>query len=368
MKKLCHVTSVHSRYDIRIFEKECVSLAQNGYEVYLLVNDEKSDEIKNGVHIVSTGHLPKGRKERMTTLMPTMFAKAKEIDADVYHFHDPELMQLIMKLRGNKRKIIFDAHEDTQEQIMDKEWIPRFLRKIVAVAFGIYQKRMFYLCDAIITVTPKLVKKFQKCNKNVFLITNYPIINDYFQEKSKSNSKYVFFAGGVSPQWCHKNIIKAVEKLSDIRYRLAGPMEENYQSSLETLSGWDKVDYIGRIPHVQVEKEYKNSIAGMAVNECSQIKGEGTLGNTKLFEIMASGVPVICTNYKLWEEIVKRYNCGICVPGNDIDAIAEAIDYIACHSKEAYEMGKNGRKAVEERFNWKTQEQILFNLYEKIVN
>jgi len=49
--KICHITTVHTRYDIRIFIKECVSLARAGHEVILIVNDKFKDEVHNGVSI-----------------------------------------------------------------------------------------------------------------------------------------------------------------------------------------------------------------------------------------------------------------------------------------------------------------------------
>ena len=52
--KICHVTSSHPRYDGRIFEKECTSLA-NKYDVTLLCSDNMKDETKNNVYIKSIG-------------------------------------------------------------------------------------------------------------------------------------------------------------------------------------------------------------------------------------------------------------------------------------------------------------------------
>lgn len=57
--KVCHVTSAHSRYDTRIFQKECRSLSQHGYECYLTVNDLLEDEIKEEIKILSTRISPK---------------------------------------------------------------------------------------------------------------------------------------------------------------------------------------------------------------------------------------------------------------------------------------------------------------------
>ena len=59
--RVCHITTVHPRYDIRIFWRQCVTLAQAGHEVTLLVNDEFGDEINNGVRILSLRHPRRNR-------------------------------------------------------------------------------------------------------------------------------------------------------------------------------------------------------------------------------------------------------------------------------------------------------------------
>lgn len=64
MAKVCHMTNVHGVEDVRIFQKECVSLAKAGYEVYLVERGESYE--KNGVHIVGVGDIPADRRRRMT--------------------------------------------------------------------------------------------------------------------------------------------------------------------------------------------------------------------------------------------------------------------------------------------------------------
>ena len=53
--KICHLTSVHERYDIRIFLKQCRSLARAGHEVTLVVADGRGPETREGVRIVDAG-------------------------------------------------------------------------------------------------------------------------------------------------------------------------------------------------------------------------------------------------------------------------------------------------------------------------
>jgi glycosyltransferase involved in cell wall biosynthesis len=62
--------------------------------------------------------------------------------------------------------------------------------------------------------------------------------------------------------------------------------------------------------------------------------------------------------------IVEEENCGILVDPMNIDEIANAITYLLEHPKEAERMGKNGRRAVEEKYNWEKMEEKLFELYE----
>ena len=60
MIRVCHMTSAHQPGDTRIFYKECVSLARNGYEVYLVQRGESGEQ--EGVHIVGVGQ-PTGSPE-----------------------------------------------------------------------------------------------------------------------------------------------------------------------------------------------------------------------------------------------------------------------------------------------------------------
>lgn len=62
MYKVCHFTSAHDWNDDRIYLKECYSLAQNGYEVYLVA--EGTDKQINGINVVGCGNKPEGRKAR----------------------------------------------------------------------------------------------------------------------------------------------------------------------------------------------------------------------------------------------------------------------------------------------------------------
>ena len=62
--KITHLTSAHPRHDIRIFVKECASLAAAGHEVTLIVADGQGEEINRGVRFHDVGPKTGGRLAR----------------------------------------------------------------------------------------------------------------------------------------------------------------------------------------------------------------------------------------------------------------------------------------------------------------
>jgi len=370
--KVCHMTSAHKRYDVRILEKQCVSLANRGYEVTLIVNDDLKDEVYKNVKIVSTMIQPRDRRERLLKSKQKIYEKALAIDADLYQFHDPDLLTLAKKLKKQGKKVIFDSHEDVPSHIQTKSWIPGPLRRITGKAYAWYEKQVVRKLDGVISVTPHIVERLSKINENAVMITNYPVLETN-QEALEQNplpkeGKGVCFAGGITKQWNHHNIIEALEELDGIRYYLAGGGNEAYINELQQQPGWEKVQFLGRIPHGEVKGLYQKSQAGVALNYAEQVKAQGTLGNTKLFEYMAAKLPVICSDYGLWKEIVDKYQCGLTINPRDKEAIKDAIQWIVDHPREAKNMGEKGYRGIQEEYNWKTQEDRLVRFYEKILS
>ena len=100
MVQIRHLTSVHSPFDTRIFFKECLSLVEAGYQVTLIA-PHTHDETVQGVRILA---LPSSsnRMSRMTLRVWRVYQLAKKLNADLYHFHDPELIPLGMLLKGTR--------------------------------------------------------------------------------------------------------------------------------------------------------------------------------------------------------------------------------------------------------------------------
>ena len=79
------------------------------------------------------------------------------------------------------------------------------------------------------------------------------------------------------------------------------------------------------------------------------------------------GLPVVLSDSAYARQVMERYEFGILVDPADTDQIARAVRYLADHPEEAARMGRNGRRAIAEEFNWETQERNLLGLYRDLI-
>jgi glycosyltransferase involved in cell wall biosynthesis len=364
--RICHLTSVHQQEDTRILYKECHSLAKAGNTVYLVSYGKTYD--KFGVHLVGLENKPTNRFARITKGAGEIVKKGLELNADVYHLHDPELLPFIPKLKRAGKRVIFDSHEDIPQQILEKKWL--LARKIVSKIYIQLEKHYLRQADAIISVTPHIIERLEKINPNTVMITNYPILDEVIvTERESKEEDYLCFAGRISSDWNHEEIIESLQEINGVRYVLCGkPDTEQYFARLKAKDKKGILDFRGMVSHSQVRDLYRNALAGVSWLSPSQNVGGdlGTLGNNKLFEQMAAGIPVIISNLHLWKNIIETWKCGIVVNNGDIEGFKTAVNKLLAEPDKRREMGINGRQAVCESYNWQQEEKKLLALYQQL--
>lgn len=374
MKKICHIISAFDRHDTRILRKQCTSLVESGYDTFLIVNDSLKDEVLSGVRICTSGFIFRNRIQRILFAKQKSFKKALEINADVYQIHDPEFIPIGLKLKKKGKFIIYDSHEDFPRQILEKDWIPQCLRNTVSFLAELYLKKTLVKFDAIISVTPHIVDSLSLMirERKVSLITNYPIVEDCFKdfslEEYLSRENRMCYSGTVYRNSCQEKILESIKNIY-LEYLLVGVIEPQYKEILSTHTAWGKVRFINKVSKSELLKFYNISTIGIVLLDYSPNLDykRGSLGVNKIFEYMQSALPIICTDFELWKEIVDRYKCGIYVNPNNVEEIQNAISFLLENKQIAYEMGQNGRKAVVEEFNWDTQKPNYINIFKEFL-
>lgn len=364
--KICHITTVHPSADVRIFHKECKALEREGYEVYLLATNDKEEEI-DGVHIIP---LPEksGRLYRFIFKKRIALKKAKEINADLYHFHDPELIFLGLKLKLSGKKVIYDVHEDVPAQILNKTWLGSLLfRKVISKLFNAIEKWACRYFDGVVTVTTDIVEKFQ-INKRTTLLRNLPSISIIDESKPLEEKREKFtmlYAGALTEIRGIKELIQAVNYLNDeVELLILGKWDDpEYKKECEQLEGWRYTTYLGYKPVKEVYSYMKSVDLGL----CTLYPTLNHLKSwpVKAFEYMACGIPILMSDFPYWIDIFDK--SAVFVNPKKPKEMAEKIKVLVKDIEHTRQIGFNNRKIVETTLSWEAEKINLINLYEEIL-
>jgi glycosyltransferase involved in cell wall biosynthesis len=365
MIKVCILTSAHPPFDTRIFHKEAKSLAKAGYDVTVIAQHDK-DKIVDGIRIVPLSK-PKNRFERMTRTVWTTYRKALKIDADIYHFHDPELIPIGLLLKLHGKRVIYDVHEDVPRQNLSKPYIPAVFRRPISAMIGALEAFSARRFDGVVTATTFINRRFLELGANAVNVNNYPLASELYiaenQWEKKENA--ACYVGGIAEI---RGAFEMVEAIGKTKYRLllAGNIEPDIEKSLKQMPGWRQVEALGYVDRNGVRATVARSMAGMVLfhPEPNHIDAQPN----KMFEYMSAGIPVIASNFPLWREIIEGAECGICADPLDSEEIAGAITWIIEHPAKAEQVGKNGRRAVEEKYNWEMEEKKLLGFYSRLAH
>ncbi len=364
--KVVHLTSVHFPLDTRIFYKECVTLQRAGYEVVLVAPHVHSETVDNiSIHAVPK---PKNRRDRILKTIWQIYWAGLEEQADVYHFHDPELLPigLLLKMRG--KKVIYDIHENLPAQILGKEYLAFVkLRKFIARLAHWSERVALALFDGVVVANPLVAARFP--SPKAISLANYPILNliDRIEpaEVETTKSPVLIYVGGLTPIRGVKEMVRAVGLVKrDVELWLAGPWaSEDFRRQCSQLAGWDRVRYLGFLTPKEVYAYLKHADVGMAVlhpqaNYLTNLPVKG-------FEYMACSLPMIMSDFPYWRKVFD--GAAVFVDPQDPEAIAEAIQYLIDYPDEAKRLGETGRRLVQEHYSWEAESSKLLALYEQIL-
>lgn len=367
--RIAILSSVHPAFDPRIFEKQARTLASAGYDVHLVIPHEK-DETVDGVHIHAIP-LPRNRLTRMIGGPQRVFREALRLRADVYHFHDPELIPVGLALKMLGKRVIYDVHEDVPKSIRGKTYLPRLLIGPVAAAAELLERGAAGAFDLVILARDDIEEAFRG-RGGTLLIRNYPK-REMFAARERvtrtDDDFVVIYSGGLTPGRGAVELVDAMALVPE-RYRarlmIFGKFwPDDLERRLRALPGFAKVDYRGWVDHAAVPAELARADAGIVcfLPEPNHVNA----GPTKLFEYMASGLPVVASGFPMWRDVIEGNDCGICVDPRNPREIADALEYLASHPERRRAMGENGRRAVITRYNWETEGERLLQAYGELL-
>jgi glycosyltransferase involved in cell wall biosynthesis len=365
--KICHITTVHNEGDIRIFHKMCVILAANPLNQVYLIVPNATPRNEQSVEILSFVSDTENRKVRIKKAGQKALDLAKEIKADIYHLHDPELLTIARKLKKHTgAKVVFDSHEDVPKQLLDKIWIPTYQRKILSWIYQGYERYVCSRIDGVISVTPIICHRFKKFQKNVALIANYPDLTEFnFSSKQDQFSRTICYVGGIFKTRGIIELVQALEN-TDIQLLLAGSFESvELEQDVKALNGWKNVTFLGQVGRNEIKNILEKSEIGVVTLHPTKSYLESY--PIKLFEYMAAGIAILASDFPLWRTITDPAECANYVDPKNSFEIQRVLIQMLDNPAETRQKGTNGKLAVQTNYNWKSELEKLQMFYHKLI-
>ena len=374
--------------------------------------DGRGDEVRDGVRIVDAGspsRLPTGRPaggpgagragaippprrgalagrlERMLLTTRRVAARGLALEPDMVQLHDPELLPAGLRMQRAGIHVVFDAHEDVPTQLLDKPYLPPALARLLSAAYARYEHYACARLDGLLAATPLIRARLEAFNSRTLDIANYPLPEEFAstlegKHDGKSDRDRDGDGDGDSDangtddedqrhQVCYVGSISAIRGIRELvqacallrtptTLALAGGFSEPaLAAEVAAYPGWPRVRALGHLDRAGVAGVMRRSCAGL-VTLLPTASYRDALP-VKMFEYMAAGIPVIASDFPRWRAIVDASECGLCVDPRDPAAIAAAIDCLAGDPELARRLGANGRRAVEQHYNWRHEAQKL---------
>ena len=402
--KICMVLDSYFPPDIRV-EKEARALIRAGHEIYLLSLGKEGKpfiENFNGINVIRISP-PESFLDRLlnfayfTIFFDSPFWKKaltniiEQYNIDVIHVHDlPIVKTAITVAKKFNIPVIADLHENYPEVLRvwrsGKAPWKRLLWNLISPVWrwkGL-EKSVLHRVDKIITVIDEAKEHYVKdCGispKKITVIMNVEDLNvfnnlkiDHTLIKKYKNNFIISYIGSFGPDRgldiAIKAMPKVVEEIPNVKLLLVGGKGlkeyEGYLRKLcKDLKIENKVEFTGWVDFSLVPSYIALSDVCLVPHHASE--HTNTTIPHKLFQYMAMEKPVIVTDCKPLKRIVEECRCGIVVPSGDYNKMAEAIIMLYQNKEYARKLGKNGKRAVEKKYNWENEAKKLCELYERL--
>ncbi|HEY1047882.1 MAG TPA: glycosyltransferase, partial [Bacteroidia bacterium] len=195
-----------------------------------------------------------------------------------------------------------------------------------------------------------------------------------FEKKQFNHNLNLYYIGIILENRGILQIAEAVHLLKtegyDPHFHCVGELYSDLDRKIRSLPYYKEISgnlhFYGRM---NLEEGYKMA-EKMDIGMCIiwRMKNSEESYPTKLFEYMRVGLPIVTSNFKLYEEVVEGNGAGICVNPMVAEEIKKAVLTIHTDVKKSELMSKNGKMAVLEKYDWASQKSLLMGVYRGLVH
>jgi len=389
MKKILMILQSEFPPDIRL-EKEIKSLSLAGFSVRVVCNQYEKDLNPEYEYCTIDRIKAPTKSTSLNKLLnfpiffnPRFIFKIWRIVTNFkphyIHAHDLPMAPLGLFFgRIFRLPVVSDMHENYPAALkaFQKKGILNFIFKNYRAA-KILEKFCLKRADRVITVIEDNTKRLIEIGveqEKIYLVSNTVDLNTFAKKKvddrivKKYEGRFVLlYSGFVSPERGLNTVVMGmkylIDKLPSAKLLIIGDgitvpelrsiVQENHLNDSVDLISWPGHENLGsylEIANVGVSPQPNNEHWNTSIPH-------------KLFEYMSRSIPVIVTDATPLKRIILETNAGLYYITNDPENFAEKILEIA---SSEINFGKNGMKAVAEKYNWENDSKVLVKMYKSL--
>jgi len=369
--KVVHLSVVHRPDDARIYERECRTLADAGYDVTYLAPGATPQLDEHGVRLMP---LPVRRRSRRFLSTPDVIAALHGIHPFVVHTHDPELLPLYPLLRPFVPRLVHDMHEFLREQVMAKEYIGARWRPYVASASGHGQRALTRLADGLVAATDAVFDDLGPRGVPCLVAPNYPLLSHFegaapYPGLAADPRLRLVYIGALSRTRGIPLMLDVMERLAGgDALLLLGGVFSSAEFEAETMARLragldDRVRFLGRVSRPDVPRYLASAdVVWTATTPSLQFRRPTVA--TKVFEGAAVGLAALASDLP-GREVIRDEGFGLLVAPT-IDGHLDGVRRLAADRSATAAMGAKGLEAVRRTYSWEAVGERFLDFYAQV--
>ncbi len=386
MAKICMISIDHSPLDDRIYYKEALTLQKAGHEVTMICRADKY-----GVMYDMGGTVPlnipnqtevefeniiaypiKSPKSSINKALNKVFKgkfftdfieKAVEIEADVYHAHEPVSYYIGLQIAKRiKTKLVFDSHESFTTGTPKEIWIKnRYLSNLEFLISANHLTR-----GHLVSLNPKIKSEVIYNAAETNLFTDKTRLN-----KPKNiiiaHDGYLPFNRGL------KTMLEAIkivlQKHSGIKFKIigetSGEEKEYLHAFISDNQMTDTIYETGWKPYEEVAQELSDCSIGVIAKTptVNNIIGGPPI---KYYNYTAAGMAIIDVDMPETTRLLSKFKNGISTKDRTSDGLAKALDYLISNPKILHGYMQNSVSAFAS-LNWDIEGKKMTEFYSNVI-
>lgn len=358
---VCVITTIHQDFDNRIYHRQINSLLDAGLSVCVVAPWDFSKRTRSDFSFVELPK-PRGRAARVTHGWRT-YRAARGVNARAYIFHDNDFLPWAWKLRrATGRPVVYDAHENIPEDILYKDWIPRFLRTPLSLAFRMIEEAIVASLKETIVAVSSLERRFRQVGARAVLVRNF---SKFRVPAGFARERAILYTGEVSPDYGVYHLVEIAREMKrrgiDVPLRIVDRFREqvHIRDFVERAAREDglRIEILDSVPAEHMPQILAKGCIGLS--PLPDLPNKRLALPTKIFEYFAFGLPVVASDIEGTRQIMADDDLGFLLPADDYQGWVSAIQKLLDDPQLYAEYQRRGWHAVGNTFTWEAEERRL---------